>query len=121
MKIIFVCETELGRCDADRVLGHFGDEAGDWLAFACTTAAGSGPKTILRIEQRCYVRSALCPEDVRSQSWVKPEMTLEPTMSSTEETKEMVQRLHQAYVQRARMELMEQSIVVVPSILCQDP
>jgi hypothetical protein len=116
MKVIFESETELGRCDADRVNGHFGNDPGEWLAFAHTTATVTGPRGMLRIDQHCYLRSAEPLDDIGSQSWVKPEMTLEPLLGSAEETLRMVQELHDRYVQKAQEELMEASIVVVPSL-----
>lgn len=113
MKIIFDCETELGRCDADRVNGHFGDGPGDWNAFAYTTAMAS-PRGVLRVEQRCYFRSTDTPSDVRSQAWVAPEMTLEPVHGSQEETVRFVQELHDRYVRQAQQLFLEQSILTCP-------
>lgn len=115
MKLIFECETELGQCDGDRVNGHFGDHTGDWVAFASTTAAATGAKGMLRIEQRCYLRSKQSPDDIRNQSWVKPEMNLEPLLGAKDETLETVQRLHDQYVDKARKEFIEQMIVPLPS------
>ena len=118
MKIIFESETELGRCDADRVNGHFGDDPGDWIAFAYTTAALTGPGGMLRIEQQCYLRSTLRPDEVRNQAWVKPSMSLEPSLSARHETVQMVEQLHQRFVQEARETFAEQSVLAVPSIAC---
>src|SRR6476619_521802 len=115
MKLIFECETELGRCDADRVNGHFGNDPGDWLAFAHTTATLTGSKGMLRIEQHCYLRSTERSDDVRPQSWVKPEMTLEPGLDCEAEPRRMVHQRHANFVRTSREELMEQSIVVIPS------
>lgn len=115
MKLIFECETELGPCDADRVNGHFGDDVGDWLAFALTTAAMTGAKGMLRIEQCCYLRSKQALDEIRNQNWVKPEMTLEPVVGSKDETLVTVQRLHDAFVQKSRKEFLDQLIIVVPS------
>jgi len=118
MKIIFECETELGRCDSDRVNGHFGDDLGDWIAFAYTTAALTGPSGMLRIEQQCYLRSTLRPDDVCDQGWVKPSMSVEPALAARAETVQMVQQLHQRFVQAARETFAEQSVLAVPSIAC---
>ena len=114
MKLIFECETELGTCDADRVNGHFGDDPSGWLAFAHTTAALTRTNGVLRVEQRCYFRSTQRADEVRAQNWVKPEMTLEPVLSSKEETRRAVQALHDAYVNRARESFVEQSILMSP-------
>jgi len=120
MKLIFECETELGPCDADRVNGHFGEDPTGWTALAHTTAIITGAKTgMLRIEQRCYLRSTDRPEDVRAQNWVRPEMTLEPVLSSKDETTAMVEKLHQAFVQKAKEEFVQQSILIAPAVLCQ--
>ena len=116
MKVIFESETELGRCDADRVNGHFGDDSGEWVALAHTTATVTGPRGLLRIEQNCYLRSAERLDDIRSQSWVKSKMTLEPLLGSAEDSLRMVEELHDRYVQKAQDELMEASVVVVPSL-----
>jgi hypothetical protein len=114
MKVIFDCETELGRCDADRVNGHFGDDPGGWNGFAYTTAMVS-PKGMLRVEQRCYFRSSVVLNDVRSQAWVAPEMTLEPVLGSDNETVQFVQELHDRYVRRAHRSFLEQSILILPA------
>ena len=121
MKLIFECETELGRCDVDRINGHFGEETDDWIAFALTTAAVTGAKGMLRIEQRCYLRSAGHFENLRSQGWVKPEMTLEPVSGLEEETLQTVQRLHEQFLQRARNELTEQSVITNSGSLSNSP
>jgi hypothetical protein len=113
MKLIFECETELGQCDADRVNGHFGDDPGDWLAFGHTTAAMTSSKGMLRIEQRCYLRSSDRPEDIRSQAWIRPELLLEPALDCKAETMKQVQQLHEAFVQKAREELIEHSLIAV--------
>ena len=116
MKVIFESETELGRCDADRVNGHFGADSGEWLALAHTSATVTGSRGMLRIEQHCYLRSVERLDDIRSQGWVKPEMTLEPLLGSEDETLRMVQELHDRYVQKSQGGLMEASVVVVPSL-----
>jgi hypothetical protein len=116
MKLIFECETELGACDADRVNGHFGDDPGGWDAFAHTTAMASA-KGMLRVEQRCYFRSTLRADDVRAQNWVASEMTLEPVLSSKEDTMQLVQELHDRYVRNACERFVEQSILICPLML----
>lgn len=119
MKLIFESETELGRCDGDRVNGHFGDDPGDWLAFAHTTAAVTRSKGVLRIEQRCYLRSTERPDDLRSQSWVKPEMTFEPMLGSKEETLRMVQAAHERFVRDAREEFAGNSVLAIGGAMCE--
>jgi len=116
MKVIFECETELGRCDSDRVDGDVDADAGEWLAFAHTSAAMTGAQGMLRIEQHCYLRSTQ-DVDVRNQNWVRPEMTLEPVLGSQAETLCRVQSLHRNYVQKARDEFLEASVLVAPSLV----
>jgi hypothetical protein len=113
MKLIFECETELGRCDLDKINGHFGDETGEWMAFALTTAAVTGRKRMLRIEQRCYLRSTVQFDNIRSQNWVRPEITLEPTAGPKEEILKAVQQLHEQFVRKARTGLTEQSVLAI--------
>jgi hypothetical protein len=116
MKLIFERETAIGQCDADRIYGHFGDAPGEWIAFALTTATMTGTKGMLRIQQSCFLRSAHSLDDIRAQSWVRPEMTLEPILACQEETKRLVRQLHEQFVQKARNEFVAQSIVssVIP-------
>jgi hypothetical protein len=116
MKVIFESETELGRCDADRIDGPFSCHPGEWVALAHTTATMTGSKRMLRIEQHCYLRSERRLDDVRSQSCVKPEVTLEPVAGSDRKSIEMARALHWQFVQRALDEFMEASVVVVPSL-----
>ena len=118
MKQIFECETELGRCDADRVNGHFGEGPAGWMAFVHTTAAMTGSKGIVRIEQRCYLRSTEFDNELRPQNWVKPEIALEPVFGSTEDTTRMVRELHERYVEKARGEFVEQSLMLVSGPFC---
>ena len=111
MQVIFEQETELGRCDADRLSSQPGDWEGEWLAFALTTAAVTKSSGMLRIEQRCYLRPVAASDDLRNQNWVKPEMTLEPVPEGKATALEMVQRLHDDFVLRAHREFQEHSIV----------
>lgn len=113
MKLIFESETELGRCDADRVNSRFGNDPGDWVAFAHTTAAMTSAKGMLRIEQRCYLRSAERPDDLRAQSWVKPAMAFEPMLSSKQHTIQMVQKAHDLFVRKSREEFLEASVLSI--------
>jgi hypothetical protein len=118
MKLIFECETELGRCDPDWVSGHFGNEGGDWFAFAHTTAAVTGSLGMLKIEQRCYFRSSLHTDDIRPQSWVRPEMSVEPASGSKTAIRQAVQQLHLEFVRRAREEFIAQSVLLFAHGAC---
>jgi hypothetical protein len=110
MTLIFDCETELGRCDP-RLLGRFGCDMGEWSAFAHTSAAMTGPKGMLRIEQRCYLRSTI-DEEMQEQPWIKPEVMLEPVICSKKETLHSVQKLHEEFVRKAHAEFCEHSLVL---------
>ena len=118
MKMIFECETELGRCDVDKVNDRFAQGPGDWIAFAHTTAAMTGSRGIVRIEQRCYLRSSEIQDEVRPQSWVKPEMALEPVLSSTGETTRMVRQRHERFIQMARDTFFEHSVLTANNSYC---
>jgi hypothetical protein len=119
-KLIFEAETALGLCDPDRVNSHFGDHSGAWTAFANTTAILTGAKGVLRIEQRCYLRAKENPEDIRSQTWVPSEMTFEPVAAGKSETGEMVQALHDSFVEKARGQLKDQLLFNAPEPPCED-
>ena len=119
MRQIFESETELGRCDPDRINGHFGDDPGGWIAFAHTTAALTGSKGMLRIEQRCYLRSTERADDLRSQNWVKAEMAFESMLGSKEETTEMVRQVHERFVRKSRKEFLENSILASNNGVCE--
>jgi hypothetical protein len=111
MELIFDCETELGKCDS-HLLEKIGCDMGEWSAFAHTTAAMTGPRGMLRIEQRCYLRSMLTGE-MQNQPWIKPEMTLDPVLCTKKETLRTVQKLHEQFVRTSRNEFCKQSLVLV--------
>lgn len=118
MKLIFEAETELGRCDAERINGHFGDDPGEWVAFAHTTAAQTGSQGMLRIEQRCFLRSSNRLDDVRTQTWVRPEMAFEPAADSKEQTMRMLHASHQSFVDKSRKAFEEQAVFEVRGGCC---
>jgi hypothetical protein len=117
MKLIFECESELGRYEGDRLYGQIGADSGQWIALVHTSAATTSTNGMLRIEQRCYFRCADCPREVRPQPWVKPEMTLEPVLVCEKQTVEMVRSLHEQFLDNARQAFLEQSLVAaVPAV-----
>lgn len=111
IKHLFDAETEVGKCDPDVINGHFGDLCGDWIAFASTSATLTGSQGMLRIEQRCYLRSIQPPGDLRDQSWISPDMTFEPMLGSKEDTLRKIQQLHTQFVLKARQAFTDQSIL----------
>jgi hypothetical protein len=114
MKLIFECETELGRCELERVNAQLGMDTGEWIALAYTTAATTSSKGMLRIEQRCYLRSTESTQEIQAQNWVKPEMTLEPVLTCEKKTVEIVRRLHERFLENARHELAKHSLITAP-------
>lgn len=119
MKLIFERETELGPCDPDRINGHFGDDPGGWNAIAHTSAAITHSNGMLRIEQRCYLRSTERPEEVRSQAWVAPEMTFEPMLASKETAARLVEQAHARFVRHSKREFVEQAILATHSDMAE--
>jgi hypothetical protein len=111
MQLIFESETEVGQCDPDRIDALNADaESGNWVAVALTTAAMTGSMGMLRVEQRCFLRSTEQLDEVRVQNWIKPEIILEPASSCKQERLRMLQTLHEQYVQKARAQFGDQLI-----------
>lgn len=118
MELIFESETEIGRCDPDRLDHLVGPSAAlsSWFLWAATTAARMGSSRMLRIEQRCYLRSPEQPNDIRSQEVVRPELLLEPALDSKHEDRQLVERLHAAFIHKARESLTEEAWLIEPAI-----
>lgn len=112
MRIIFECETEIGKCANDLVEDHILTDGGtdNWSIFAHTVASLMGSKGMLKIEQRCFLRRG---EEIPDQSWVKPEMLLEPALCSEKEMKALAQQIHERFIQKARQQLPENLLVPV--------
>jgi hypothetical protein len=108
MDVIFESETEIGRCEPSRLSGLL-EPSGTWVIWGMTTANQLGAGHMLRIEQRCYLRSSEQPDDVRSQEVVRPELLLEPAPGTTQESRKFVEQLHRTFVARAREMLSKQA------------
>ncbi len=111
LKLVFESETELGRCSGDPLDGYSDSRASEWIVIAHTVAATTSANGMLRIEQRCFLRAADCPQEVRAQTWVRSGMHFEPVHTSQEETLELAGRLHESFVDQARTSLLEQSLL----------
>jgi hypothetical protein len=117
MELIFESETEIGRCDLDRLNDILGPgDAGSWILCGTTTATRMGKSRMLRIEQRCYLRSLDQPNNVRSQEVVRPELLLEPALSSGQEDRLLVEQLHAGFVQKAREISTEKAWLIDPAV-----
>jgi hypothetical protein len=112
MRIIFECETEIGKCSDDLIDNHILTESGaeNWTLYAHTVASVTGSKGMLKIEQRCFLRRG---EEIPDQSWVKPEIILEPVLSAEAEMKELVRKIHERFIQNALPQLPENLLVPV--------
>jgi len=105
MKTIFDCETELGTCEVDLKAVEVSDNgasSGEWTACVHTKAALTRAKGMLRIEQRCFLRSG---DDLSDHPDVKPEMILEPALGTEEESLVMVKGIHQQFTEKVRQQL----------------
>lgn len=114
MKVVFESETEIGLCDPDRIDSDFGDAPGSWMIVGQTTVTMTSPTGMLRIEQSCYLRSWETPEDVRPQSWLRPDITFEPTLDCREDTDKLLGQLHERFIEQTRRELMQRSLILLP-------
>ena len=111
MTHIFEAETELGRCDPDRIGSPVAEDDGQWLVIASTSANSTGARGLLRIEQRCFLRCVERPNEVRPQNCVSPQMSFEPVSASREETIQAVQQLHACFVLKSKDALSEESLL----------
>jgi hypothetical protein len=107
MKVIFECETEIGKCDADLVNDCAFNGGEPWTIYAHTEASLTGSKRMLKIEQRCYLRRG---DEIPEQNWVKPELIIEPVLGSEEDSKAIVQQAHECFMAKARRQLPEGSL-----------
>lgn len=108
MKTIFECETQIGSCEYDTTTDHPYGESGDWAIYAHTAASLSASKGMLKIEHRCYLRLG---NEVPDQPWVKPEVLLEPAPECELEIEKFVQQLHEQFIERSRLQILEGCLV----------
>jgi hypothetical protein len=112
MKVIFERESEIGRCDDALVKDpeFAGSGSEPWTIYAHTAASLTGSKRMLKVEQRCYLRRG---DDIPEQSWVKPEILLEPVLGTEEETVAIAQEIHERFIAKALQEFPEDSLVAI--------
>jgi hypothetical protein len=110
MKIIFECETEIGKCDYEPVGSHGLRYAEPDLStvYAHTQASLNGEKGMLKIEQHCFLRHG---EDLPDQPWVRPEIVLEPALESKHAMVDLAKAMHENFVTRVRKQIPEQYLV----------
>ena len=106
MKVIFECETEVGKCDyeAANTNGLKYAEPDYATLFAHTNASLNGTRGLLKIEQHCYLRHG---EELPDQPWIRPEIAFEPALDSAKEMIELVKTMHEDFVMRSRRQLPE--------------
>ena len=111
MKVIFECETEIRKCDCEPVDAHgihFHYAEPDYaIALAHTQATLTG-KSLLKIEQHCYMRHG---EEVPDQPWIQPEIALESTLASKQEMIKLAATRHKQFMERARQLLPEHLVI----------
>jgi hypothetical protein len=112
MRIVFECETEIGKCHDELIQDHVFSQGGteNWTIYAHTVASLMGSKGMLKIEQRCFLRRG---EEIPDQSWVKPEIMLEPALCSEAEMQNVLRDIHTRFIQKARQQLPENLLVPV--------
>ncbi len=110
MRIIFDCETEIGKCDdslvEDNALTYGEDRT--CILYAQTAASLTSAKGMLKIEHRCYLRLG---QEMTEQAWVKPEISLEPASGTEPELIAMVRGIHDQFIRKAREQVPESCLV----------
>lgn len=111
MKVIFESETEIGKCEDGLIKETASDRNTSelWTIYAHTEASVSGTKRMLKIEQRCYLRRG---DEIPDQSWVKPEVILEPALDSDVDMLAMIQQTHEHFIVRALKQFPEGCLVL---------
>ncbi|MBM3833068.1 MAG: hypothetical protein FJ403_07320 [Verrucomicrobia bacterium] len=106
MKVVFECETEVGKCE-DALIedsSFAGESYEPWSVIAHTVALLNGSKHMLKIEQRCYLRRG---DQVLNQTWLKPEVIFEPMLGDSAEMESMARQVHSQFLAKARCEIPE--------------
>jgi hypothetical protein len=113
VKKVLEVETSLGTCNPEVLSRHEVEIAGEgpYILHVQSTAFLNGSRHMLRIEHSCMVKS---DEDLADQPWVKPELVLEPLLSSEVELSGIVQQSHEAFLQKTRDQLPSECLL--PSI-----
>jgi hypothetical protein len=108
-KIIFDCETEVGKCDYEPSEHFRYAEPHYSTIYAHTLASLNGG--LMKIEQHCYLRNG---GDLPEQPWVRPQITLEPALGTEREMIELAKAMHEQFVDRTRRHNPEQFAASVP-------
>jgi hypothetical protein len=107
MQTIFDRETEIGHADPERWGWEGGDlpnlELLDGRMVAHTRADLNHKRGVLKLEQRVYIRAG---DHVLEQSWLAPEMLIEPA-EDEETAQKLAEQLHEHYCEHARQRLNE--------------
>lgn len=67
-----------------------------------SVAYGHGPQIVLRIEQRCFLRSGA---EARGQNWIKPRIMVDPCANTEEEALARVTAIHENFLEYVRMRM----------------
>ena len=104
MMTIFEQETEVGRC-------NYEPERDGQLStiYVHSIATVNGNRGLLKIEQHCYLRHG---GDIPDQPWIKPEVTLEPAISSRSEMIELAADQHEKFCERVKVEFPHEYLIV---------
>lgn len=112
MKTIFDAEREIGKFDVQRL---------DWEAppleienlhecevVAHTRADLNHARGILKIEQRCFMRSG---GQIVEQPWIAPTFEIESVDGEEPEAQALAQSYHERFCEQARQKLCEEALV----------
>lgn len=106
MKVIFESETEVGKCNGDRVEPRRRSNKDNAFVsvLAHTQASLNGHGGMLKIEQHCYLRRG---REIPDQPWIQPEIIFEPGVDSKPQMIELAKNLHARFVDRVRHQFPE--------------
>ena len=107
MKIIFDRETEVGKCDFESDTDHFQYAEPHYSTMYVHTQASLNNKGLLKVEQHCYFRDGA---ELPDQPWVRPQITLEPALESEGETIELVNVMHEQFIDRTRKQFPDRRV-----------
>lgn len=107
MKIIFDRETEVGKCDYESDTAHFKYAEPHYATMYAHTQALLNNKGLLKVEQHCYFRDGA---ELPDQPWMKPHIILEPALETEDETLELVETMHELFIDRTRKQFPERHV-----------
>lgn len=103
MKTLFDRETEIAPPTVETDPAPPPDPEPDrWRIFVHTKAVLTRAQGMLRVEQRCYLRQG---NEVSDHPHVKPDMLLEPALTTEEESLSFVEEMHRRFLDRARQQV----------------